>query len=74
MMEVCRDLNGPGLDLILHSPGGSAEATASIVRYLRRNFDHIRVFVPVAAMSPATMWALAGDVIVMGKHSQPTSP
>ena len=21
MMEVCRDLNGPGLDLILHCPG-----------------------------------------------------
>ena len=70
MMEVCRDLNGPGLDLILHSPGGSAEATASIVRYLRRNFDHIRVFVPVAAMSAATVWALASDVVVMGKHSQ----
>lgn len=70
MMEVCRDLNGPGLDLVLHSPGGSAEATASIVRYLRRNFDHIRVFVPVAAMSAATMWTLAGDVVVMGKHSQ----
>ncbi len=70
MMEVCRDLHGPGLDLILHSPGGSAEATASMVRYLRRNFDNIRVFVPLAAMSAATMWALAGDVIVMGKHSQ----
>lgn len=30
MMEVCRSLTGPTLDLILHSPGGSAEATASI--------------------------------------------
>lgn len=70
MMEVCRDLRGPELDLILHSPGGSPEATASVVRYLRRKFDHIRVFVPVAAMSAATMWSLAGDLIVMGKHSQ----
>lgn len=70
MMEVCRDLDGPNLDLILHSPGGSAEATASMVRYLRRKFDHIRVFVPVAAMSAATMWAFAGNEIVMGKHSQ----
>ena len=70
MMEVCRGLDGPQLDLILHSPGGSAEATASIVRYLRRQFDDIRVFVPVAAMSAATMWALSGNRIVMGKHSQ----
>lgn len=70
MMEVCRGLSGPNLDLIIHSPGGSAEATASIVRYLRRKFTHIRVFVPLAAMSAATMWALAADEIFMGKHSQ----
>lgn len=70
MMEVCRELPGPDLDLILSSPGGSAEDTASIVRYLREKFSHIRVFVPIGAMSAATMWALACDEIVMGKHSQ----
>lgn len=70
MMEVLHGLRGPQLDIILHSPGGSAEATASIVRYLRRKFTDIRVFVPLAAMSAATMWALAGNRIVMGKHSQ----
>lgn len=70
MMEVCKDLKGPNLDIILHSPGGSPEAAASLVRYLRTKFSHIRVFVPLAAMSAATMWALAGNVIVMGKHSQ----
>jgi hypothetical protein len=70
MMEVCRDLTGPDLDILIHSPGGSAEATASIVRYLRRKFSDIRVFVPLAAMSAATMWALSSNRIVMGKHSQ----
>jgi hypothetical protein len=70
MMEVCKGLPGPKLDLILHSPGGSAEATASLVRYLRKKFTDIRVFVPLAAMSAATMWALAGNRVVMGKHSQ----
>lgn len=70
MMEVNKGLRGPGLDVILHSPGGSAEATASIVRYLRTKFTDIRIFVPLAAMSAATMWALAADVIVMGRHSQ----
>lgn len=70
MMEVCRGLSGPGLDLILHSPGGSPEATASIVRYLRRKFTDIRVFVPLAAMSAATMWALSCNEVWMGKHSQ----
>lgn len=70
LMEVCKGLDGPNLDIILHSPGGSPEATDSIVRYLRRKFDNIRVFVPIAAMSAATMWALAAEQIVMGKHSQ----
>jgi hypothetical protein len=70
MMEVCQGLRGPNLDILIHSPGGSPEAVASIVRYLRTKFPHIRAYVPLAAMSAATMWALASDEIVMGKHSQ----
>lgn len=70
LMETCRNLPGPNLDIVLNSPGGSAEATASMVRYLRSKYSDIRVFVPLAAMSAATMWSLAADRIVMGKHSQ----
>ncbi len=69
-MEVCKDLPGPELDLIIHTPGGSPEACASVVNYLRQKYDHIRVFVPIAAMSAGTMLSLACDEIVMGKHSQ----
>ena len=68
-MEALHGLTGPNLDLILHSPGGSAEAAEAIVLYLRSKFDHIRVFVPHMAMSAATMLACAADEIVMGKHS-----
>jgi hypothetical protein len=70
LMETCRGLKAPGLDLILHSPGGDPNATASLVRYLRGRYSHIRAFVPLAAMSAATMWALAADEIWMGAHSQ----
>lgn len=70
MMEVCRGMPGPELDIILHSPGGNAEAVSSIVHYLRTKYHDIRVFIPLAAMSAATMWALAANRIVMGKHSQ----
>jgi len=70
MMEVLRDLSGNSIDILLHSPGGSPDATAAIVHYLRTKFDDVRIFVPLAAMSAATMWALAADRIVMGKHSQ----
>lgn len=70
LMEACRGLPGPNLDLILHSPGGIAEAAQSIVHYLRQKYEDIRIFVPLAAMSAATMWAMSATRIVMGKHSQ----
>lgn len=69
-MEAVSNIDERQLDLVLHSPGGSAEAAESITEYLRTRFDHVRVFVPIAAMSAATMIALAGDEIVMGAHSQ----
>lgn len=68
-MEVVHGLTGDELDLIIHSPGGSPEATAAIVSYLRSKFKHIRVIVPNYAMSAATMLACASNQIVMGKHS-----
>ncbi len=75
-MEVSHGLSGEELDLILHSPGGSAEAAEAIVSYLRSRFSHIRVIVPQQAMSAATMIACAADEIVLGKHSflGPTDP
>jgi hypothetical protein len=68
-MEVVHGLTGDTLDLILHLPGGSAETTEAIVTYLRSRFNDIRVFIPQAAMSAASMLACAADRIVMGKHS-----
>lgn len=68
-MSVIHKLDGPNLDLILHSPGGSAETTEAIVIYLRSKYKHIRVIVPQVAMSAATMLACAADEIIMGDHS-----
>jgi len=69
MMEVFHGLEGNSLDLVLHSPGGSAEATEALVSYIRSKFSDIRVVVPQAAMSAATMLACAANRVVMGKHS-----
>lgn len=69
LMEVIHGLPEAPLDLIIHSPGGSPEATEMMVRYLRSKFPHIRAIVPQAAMSAATMLACAANEIVMGKHS-----
>ena len=69
LMEVVHGLPDAPLDLIVHSPGGSAEATEMVVHYLRSKFPHIRAIVPQAAMSAATMLVCGADQIVMGKHS-----
>ena len=59
-----------GLDLILHTPGGSMAATKSLVAYLRDMFEgNIRAFVPQIAMSAGTMIACACSEIIMGTHS-----
>lgn len=68
-MEAVHSLNGPKLDLIIHSPGGSGGAAEQIVKYLRTKFDDIRIIVPHMAMSAATMIACAANKILMGKHS-----
>ena len=65
-----------GLLLILHTPGGMAEAAQTIVDYLRSKYSAIDVVIPTYAMSAGTMIALGCDRIVMGKQSQlgPTDP
>lgn len=75
-MEVMHGLPEGSLDLVLHSPGGSPEAAESLVSYLRTKFQDVRVIVPHAAMSAATMLACSANRIVMGKHSflGPTDP
>ncbi|MDP3049705.1 MAG: hypothetical protein Q8N12_09825 [Thermodesulfovibrionales bacterium] len=68
-MEVIHGLATQSLDLIVHSPGGSAEVTEALVSYIRTKFTHVRVIVPQAAMSAATMLACSANTIMMGKHS-----
>lgn len=68
-MEAVSGLKNESLDLIIHTGGGSAEATDAIVSYLRQKFNHVRIIVPQAAMSAGTMLACSADVIVMGKQS-----
>jgi len=68
-MEVISGVSGDTLDIIIHSPGGSAEATEALVKYLRSQFTHIRAIIPYGAMSAATMLACAANEIIMGKHS-----
>ncbi len=75
--EVTRNLpRGSELDVLLHSPGGSAEATESIVELLRDRFSNIRFIIPNVAKSAATMMAMSGEQLLMDERSElgPTDP
>lgn len=70
MLTIHRMDKSLGLDLILHTPGGSVAATESLVDYLYSIFEKdVRVIVPQISMSAGTMIALSAHTIVMGKHS-----
>lgn len=59
-----------GLDLVLHTPGGSLAATESIVHYLMDSFNHdVCAIVPHLAMSAGTMMACACKSVLMGRQS-----
>lgn len=70
-MSVIKDLDkSKGLDLILHTPGGTVDATESIIDYLHAVFgDNIRAIIPQMAMSGGSMIACSCKEILMGKHS-----
>ena len=65
--EMDREL---GLDLILHTPGGSLAASQSLIDYLHRMFgNNIRAIVPQISMSAGTIISCSCKSIVMGKQS-----
>ena len=68
--DMFENLEGPNVDLLLHSPGGFPEAAESIVQEIRRNFTHVRVVVPAYAKSAATMIAMAGNEILLDPDAE----
>jgi len=59
-----------GLDLLLHTPGGSLSATEHLVYYLKSKFgNNIRAYIPQIALSAGTMLACSCSEIFMGKQS-----
>jgi Serine dehydrogenase proteinase len=62
--------------VLVHSPGGLAEAAESIVKILRHKFSDVRFIVPNIAKSAATMLVLSGNSVAMDELSElgPTDP
>ncbi|MFH1968512.1 MAG: hypothetical protein ABIJ84_03945 [bacterium] len=74
--DLIEKIDGDSIDILIHSPGGSAEATEQLVSMLRENYKDIRFIIPRMAKSAATMLALSGNKILMDDRSElgPTDP
>ncbi len=57
--------NSKSVDVLLHSPGGTPDATERIVNILRSKFEDVHFLIPHSAYSAATMLALSGNTITL---------
>lgn len=59
-----------GIDVIIHSPGGYAEAAEMLAHILHAEFNYVRFIIPHSAKSAATMLCLSGHEILMYPSSE----
>lgn len=62
--------DGKPVGLLLHSPGGQASYAYKIARLFQRRSDKFVSIVPHYAKSAATLLALAGKKIIMGRDAE----
>jgi len=63
------NLKGKSIDIILETPGGFAEVVEDIVKLVRNKYEKVGIIVPGYAKSAGTIFAMAGDEILMGSMS-----
>ena len=70
MTAISKIDNSKGLDLLLHTNGGSTASAQRICDYLYDEFQgNVRAIIPLKAMSAGTSIACSCKEIVMGHHS-----
>lgn len=57
------------IDIILVTPGGSAETVDYFVKRIRDKFDNVSFILPYMAMSAGTIFCLSGDEVIMSDAS-----
>jgi hypothetical protein len=58
-----------GIDILLVTPGGSAQQVDKFVNILRSRFDNITFILPNVAMSAGSIFIMSGDNIIMSSTS-----
>jgi predicted RNA-binding Zn-ribbon protein involved in translation (DUF1610 family) len=63
------NLTGDAIDIILETPGGFAEVVEDMVKLVRGKFEKVGIIIPGYCKSAGTIFAMAGDEILMGSVS-----
>ncbi len=63
------NLRGESIDIILETPGGFAEVVEDLVKLVRDKYKKVGIIIPGYAKSAGTIFAMAGDEILMGSIS-----
>jgi ClpP class serine protease len=63
--DLVGGVEGDSIDVILETPGGSAEVAEDLVSLLRDRFANVSFIIPGWAKSAGTIMAMAGDEILM---------
>lgn len=70
-LEMLRNVPNEGseLDIILVTPGGSAETVAYLVKQIRDRFDNVAFILPYMSMSAGTIFCMSGDELIMDESA-----
>ena len=69
VQDQLANLAGNSIDIVLETPGGLGEAVEDIVKIVREKYENVGVIVPGYAKGAGTIFAMAGDEILMGRAS-----
>lgn len=69
VQDQLANLSGSAIDIIVETPGGSAEAAEDIIKLIRAKYERVGMIVPGWAKSAGTIFVMAGDEILMGATS-----
>lgn len=70
-LEMLRNVDdcSKELDVILVTPGGSAERVSHYVNMMRKRFENVCFIIPFLSMSAGTIFCLSGDEIIMDESA-----
>jgi len=63
------NLKGEAIDVIIETPGGFAEVVEDMVKLMRGKYEKVGIIIPGYCKSAGTIFAMAGDEILMGSMS-----